>query len=122
MYVPSRHGARDLPRIESVRKYLAQAGHKVTIVRDTAALDVQVRGSTVDLLMTAPAEVSQVEQSLAALSSKPVMVALLEKRTPGGADAGHGFASSIATSDSPKNYLVMLDNVMKGVSEGRTRR
>lgn len=121
MYVPQAPGRKDLPKVDDLRKYLAKAGHKVSLVRDTEALGTALRGN-VDIVMAPTGETRQVVSHVAQLASRPAVVALIAKRQAEPAGVHAGFAGTVATADSPKDYLPAVDQIMKAVTDGRTRK
>lgn len=122
IYLPRTPRAA-LAGVDKMQKYLTDAGHQVTVVRDVSALDNALGDAGVDLLLTEAAEASRLKPRMAALPSRGTVVPLLDNQTKETREALQAeFGGSIRPSDKPKQYLVLVDHLMKTVVERRTRK
>lgn len=122
-YLPETSGIGTTSGVSKIPKFLAGAGHRVTIARTAAALEGALRLPVVDLVLVESSEISWLKSRITALPSSPGLVALVDTKQGTSFDGTlQGFAGTIASGDKPKRYLPMIEKLMKTSAERRARR
>ena len=120
-YLPRTSGAEATAAVDKMQKFLAGAGHRVTTARDPAALDDLLRVPAVDLVLADSSEAPRLQSRVSTLPARPGLVALVHTKHAAGSDkALQGeFAATIRSFDKPKEYLPMVEKLMKTVVDRR---
>jgi hypothetical protein len=104
-----------------MQKFLAGAGHRVTIARDPAALDDALRVPAVDLVLADSSEAPRLQSRVSALPGRPGLVALVHTKQAAASDRAlqREFVATIRSFDKPKEYLPMVEKLMKTMADRR---
>lgn len=122
-YLPRTSRAEATAAVDKMQKFLAGAGHRVTIARDPAALDDALRVPAVSLVLADSSEAPRLQSRVSALPARPGLVALVHTKQAAGSDTAlqREFEATIRSFDKPKEYLPMVEKLMKTMADRRRR-
>lgn len=119
-YLPRTSRAEATAAVDKMQKFLAGAGHRVTIARDPAALDDALRVPALDLVLADSSEAPRLQSRVSALPARPGLVALVHTKHAAGSEAlQRAFGATIRSFDKPKEYLPMVEKLMKTMADRR---
>jgi hypothetical protein len=92
-------------------KYFSRAGHRVTVVKDQAALAQALQAQPVDVVLASLTEALVLVPRIDATPSKPVLMPVEGQGDRTG--ASHQFMATLKATDKINGFLAKVEGVMK---------
>jgi hypothetical protein len=104
-----------------LQKYLARAGHRVSVIGDTAGLEAAMKADQVDLILAGLSEAIELVPRVDATASRPALVPVAGDKPDKPAASPHQFAAALKASDKINGFLARIEDVMKARSAAARR-
>ena len=119
---PQRNATKAIrdPRLQA---NLKQAGHRVLLVENAAALAQALRSERVDLLLTDIVDAESASNEAVGSPSKPTVLPVMYEPTKEEAkEIETRYQCRLKSSDRADRYLIAIDDAMKARADGKKKR